>query len=184
MRRVLVASSLAGAAALAGVFAFRSAPAKPGDNQPPVAEPTAKAAGPALPVSQVALFSSGVGYFQRDGQIDGTCRVDMTFQTQDINDLLKSLVLQDLGGGHVNAVSYDSQAPVEKTLRSFAINLHGNPTFGQILGQARGEKVEAVLGTAQAGQPNNLVGVVMGGERKQETVGKDTIEGDFITLWC
>src|SRR6202042_1328924 len=65
MRRSLVASSLVGAAALASIFAFRSAPAKPGDNQPRVAEPTAKAAGPALPVSQVALFSSGVGYFQR-----------------------------------------------------------------------------------------------------------------------
>ncbi len=184
MRRPLIATSLAGAAALAGVFALKStAPAKPGEQDQPIDAP-AKAAGPALPVSQVVLFSSGVGYFQRDGQVDGTARVDLSFQTQDINDLLKSLVLQDLGGGHVNAVSYDSQAPVEKTLRSFAINLHGNPTFANILGQARGEKVEAVLGQAQAGQPNNLVGVVMGVERKKEVVGKDTIEGEFITLWC
>ena len=65
--------------------------------------------------------------------------------SQDINDLLKSLVLQDLGGGQVGAVSYDSQAPIEKTLQSFAIDLTANPTLGQILDQARGEKVEIVL---------------------------------------
>jgi hypothetical protein len=148
------------------------------------ATPAAKEGAVALPISQVALFSSGVGYFQRDGQVDGSCRVDLSFQTQDVNDLLKSLVLQDLGGGHVNAVSYDSQAPVEKTLRSFAINLHGNPTFGQILGQARGEKVEATLGTTPGGQPNSMVGVVMGLEQKREAVGKDVVEGEFLTLWC
>jgi hypothetical protein len=184
MRRSLITAGAAGTLALGTglTLHFTASQAIPNPQLP--SDPPAKAAGPALPVSQVVLFSSGVGYFQRDGQVDGTARVDLSFQTQDINDLLKSLVLQDLGGGHVNAVSYDSQAPVEKTLRSFAINLHGNPTFANILSQARGEKVEAVLGQAQAGQPNNLVGVVMGVERKKEVVGKDTIEGDYITLWC
>src|SRR5437660_471245 len=42
-----------------------------------------------LPVAQVVLFSSGVGYFQREGSIDGDQRIDLTFPTQDINDLFK-----------------------------------------------------------------------------------------------
>ena len=54
-----------------------------------------------LPISQVVLFSSGVGYFQREGDVDGNTRVDLSFPVQDINDLIKSMVLQDLGGGHV-----------------------------------------------------------------------------------
>jgi hypothetical protein len=54
----------------------------------------------------VVLFSSGVGYFQREGQIDGDARVDLSFPVQDINDLIKSMVLRDLDGGHVSAVSY------------------------------------------------------------------------------
>jgi len=49
-----------------------------------------------LPIGQVVLFSSGVGYFQREGQIDGDARVDLSFPTQDINDLIKSMVLRDL----------------------------------------------------------------------------------------
>src|SRR4029077_7526277 len=98
-----------------------------------------------LPIGQVVLFSSGVGYFQREGQVEGNARVDLSFPVQDINDLIKSMVLRDLDGGHISAVSYDSNAPVEKTLKSFAINLASNPGFGAILDQARGEKVEVVL---------------------------------------
>src|SRR6202030_3181069 len=121
-----------------------------------------------LPIGQVVLFSSGVGYFQREGQIDGDARVDLSFPTQDINDLIKSMVLRDLDGGHVSAVSYDSNAPVEKTLQSFAVNLSANPTFGQVLNQARGEKVEVVLQQANAAQPGTMTGAIMGVEQKQE----------------
>src|SRR5437588_12605800 len=48
-----------------------------------------------LPVKQVVLYSSGVGYYQREGQVDGSARIDLQFHTTNINDLLKSLVLQD-----------------------------------------------------------------------------------------
>ena len=34
---------------------------------------------------------------------------------------------------------------MERTLKSFAVNLNGNPTFADILNQARGEKIEVVL---------------------------------------
>ena len=72
---------------------------------------------PQLPITQVVLFSSGVGYFQREGEVEGNARVDLTFPVTDINDLLKSMVLQDLDGGHISAVSYDSHDPVERTLQ-------------------------------------------------------------------
>src|SRR5262245_58650216 len=69
-----------------------------------------------LPIGQVVLYSSGVGYFQREGSVEGDARVDLSFPVSDINDLIKSMVLRDLDGGHVSTVSYDSNAPVEKTL--------------------------------------------------------------------
>src|SRR5438046_2100267 len=52
-------------------------------------------AGDTLPIKQVVLFNSGVGYFQREGEIDGDTRIQLSFPVGDINDLLKSLVLQD-----------------------------------------------------------------------------------------
>src|ERR1700722_741341 len=137
-----------------------------------------------LPITQVVLYSSGVGYFLREGSVDGTARIDLAFQAQDINDLLKSMVVQDLDGGHVATVSYDSNAPIEKTLKSFAVNLTGNPTFAQILNQARGEKVEVALTQANANQPATLSGTVVGVERQRVAAGKDTIETEVLNLWC
>jgi hypothetical protein len=184
MRRTLLLASLTGGIALATVLALRApVTAKPGDAAPSEFQ-GAKLSANQLPIAQVVLFSSGVGYFQREGEVQGTSRVDLSFPVQDINDLLKSMVLSDLGGGHVSAVSYDSQAPVDKTLRSFAINLTNNPTFGQILNQARGEKVEAILQQTNANQPGTMTGVIMGVEKKKEAVGKDAVESEFVNLWC
>src|SRR5204863_4264249 len=126
-----------------------------------------------LPIGQVVLFSSGVGYFQREGTIDGTQKIDLTFAAQDINDLIKSMTLRDVDGGHITAVSYDSNVPVERTLQSFAANLASNPSFGAILTQARGEKVEVVLQQTNATQPGTLNGTIIGIEKHQVQVGKD-----------
>jgi hypothetical protein len=185
MRRILVAASVAGVAVLVGaLFLMRPgvSPADPG-RQPPeaaVGKPSAT-----LPIDQVILYSSGVGYFQRAGKVQGNARVDLSFPVQDINDLLKSLVLRDLSGGHITAVSYDSHDPVEKTLKSFALNLNGNPSFGAILEQARGEKVEAVLQQSNTTQSGTLTGVIIGVEQQKQPVGKDAVvEIEFLNLWC
>lgn len=138
-----------------------------------------------LPITRVVLFSSGVGYFQRDGVVSGSSRIDLQFQTDNINDLIKSLVLQDTGGGRVSAVSYDSRDPIEKTLKSFAIDLTTNPSMGQLLGQVRGERVELVTygETGREGQPVNLTGVVVGVQKQRRPVGKDqVIETEVLDL--
>ena len=126
-------------------------------------------------IRTVVLFSSGVGYFQRKGEVDGNCRVDLTFPAHDINDLIKSMVVQD-DKGVVSAVSYDSQDPVERTLRSFAVNLTNNPSLAQLLTQARGERVEVSLLNAGAGAAATLTGSIVGLEQQRQQVGKDTAE--------
>src|SRR5262249_17529398 len=124
------------------------------------------------------------GYFQREGEVEGSTRVDLAFPVQDINDLLKSLVLQDLGGGHISAVGYDSHDPVTKTLQSFAIKLATNPTLAQILDQARGEKVEVTLQPGNPNLPATLNGTVIGMERQRQPVGKEVVDMEMLNLWC
>jgi hypothetical protein len=191
MKRALMVVLTLGAAtaAVAGFFALR--PASSAANPVKASEGTAARVAAAtpeasvqLPIGQVVLFSSGVGYFQREGAIEGDARVDLSFPTQDINDLIKSMVLRDLDGGHVSAVSYDSNAPVEKTLQSFAVNLSANPTFGQVLNQARGEKVEVVLQQSNAAQPGTMTGSIMGVEQKQESADKAVVTVEQLNLWC
>src|SRR5687768_18028816 len=54
---------------------------------------------PPLPLKRVVMFSSSVGFFEHRGEIEGNQQIEFTFKTADINDLLKSLVVQDRGGG-------------------------------------------------------------------------------------
>lgn len=185
MRRIALGVVAAAAFAAAVLLAVRpgESPAQPGRNDSP--SPAFKPPGPQLPITKVVLFSSGVGFFEREGEVEGNTRVDLTFPVDNINDLLKSMVLQDLGGGHISAVSYDSRDPIEKTLRSFAINLTDNPSFGAILQQARGEKVEVVLQQTAVSQPGILTGVIMGTEKQRQPAGKDAVvEVELVNLWC
>ena len=138
-----------------------------------------------LPITRIVLFTSGVGYFQREGQVDGNARVDLQFHTQDINDLLKSLVVQDTGGGHISAVNYDSRDPVEKTLKSFAINLTSNPSLGDLLGQVRGEQIELVTygEDGKQGQPATLTGAIVGVQKVKKPAGKyQVLDADQLNL--
>jgi hypothetical protein len=152
---------------ISALLVWRSSRAAP---QPPGNEPAAseRRSGQNLPLSQIVLFNSGVGYFQREGAIDGEARVDLQFPAGDVNDLLKSLVLQDLGNGKITAVSYDGQEPIEHTLKTFAIDLTGNPTFGQLLNQARGEKIEVTLQNDNGVATTTITGTVVGMETQTE----------------
>jgi hypothetical protein len=182
MRRVLWIGPLVAVAGVAGILVLRSAsPAEAGrasDANP------ATLPAPELPVSRAVLFSSGVGYFQREGDVEGSTRVNLSFPVGDINDLLKSMVLQDLGGGQITAVNYDSHDPVERTLKSFAVNLTANPTFAQLLDQARGEKVDVLLQQSDVTQAGTLNGTVVGTERTQQKVKDAVATVEMLNLWC
>src|SRR5262245_8883912 len=65
-----------------------------------------------LPLSGVILYSSGVGYFERRGEVDGEAQINLSFKVDDVNDLLKSMVVQDFNGGHISAVTYGSRDPI------------------------------------------------------------------------
>src|SRR4051794_16211803 len=110
MRTWLLAGFVAGLAAVGAALLFVpfSAAAKPdaprGGEEPRAAQ---------LPIRRVVLFSSGVAHYLREGKVAGDARVDLQFPVSDINDLIKSMVVRDLDGGHVAAVGYDSSAPVE-----------------------------------------------------------------------
>jgi hypothetical protein len=132
-----------------------------------------------LPLSKIVLYSSGVGYFQHDGIVNNRVQLDLRLHASQINDMLKSLVVQDFGGGRISTVTYGSRDPVTKTLGSFGINLNGNPTLGQILTQVRGEPVEVTA-------PNPIVGTLLGVEKKTESIVEGSqhrvIEQEYITL--
>jgi hypothetical protein len=182
MRRNLIIAAAALVVLAAGSLLFRtSSTARHADRAAKAEEPPA---GGQLSIGQVVLFSSGVGYFQREGTVDGDARVDLSFPVTDVNDLIKSMVLRDLDGGAISAVSIDSSAPTERTLRSFAIDLTRNPTLSDILNQARGEKVEVALANAAVGGAGVLNGTIVGVEHQKQAINKEPVEVAVLNLWC
>jgi hypothetical protein len=130
----------------------------------------------ALPLKEVTLYSSGLGFFQRAGEVEGKATVELSFKTDDVNDLLKSMVVQDFDGGQVSTVTYSSRDPLAKTLKSFAIDLASNPGLGGLLGQLRGDEVEVL-------RPTPLRGTVMGVETKTEPVGDSaTVDREYLVM--
>src|SRR5205823_1690891 len=111
-----------------------------------------------VPVRQVVLFSSGVGYFEHFGTVAGDGSTQLNFKTQQINDILKSLVLQDIDGGKVGVVTYPSQDPVAKTLKSFQVDITANPSLADLLNQLRGAHIKA-SGTQGTTYDGTILGV-------------------------
>jgi hypothetical protein len=117
---------------------------------------TAKDEATELKVTRVAIFSSGVAYYECDAAVTDNACAELKFRTGQINDILKSLVVQDLDGGSIGAVGYASMAPVSKALESFTVNLADNLTLEQLLDQLRGEPIEIIGPRAVKG---TIVGV-------------------------
>jgi hypothetical protein len=127
-----------------------------------------------IPVRKVVLFSSGVGYFEHIGMISGNSSTELRFKTHQINDILKSLVLQDLDGGKVGTVVYPSQDPLAKTLRSFQVDLSTNPSLAELLTQIRGSQVKVTI------QAEELQGTILGLENKQKMLSD---KEQIVDVW-
>ena len=130
----------------------------------------------ALPLEKVVLFTSGVGFFQHGGGVTDDATVEMSFKTEQINDLLKSMVVEDLGGGTVASVGYASRDPLARTLETFAVDLTDEPSIGRLLGRLRGARIEL-----EAAPPAS--GTIVGVEKRSVPAGDDgVVEREYITI--
>src|SRR5438309_8077684 len=71
----------------------------------------AKTTTQTLPIRRVTLYSNGVAYIERRGTVNGHAEIDLSFKQSQVDDVLKSMVVLDLGQGRIGAVSYNSSAP-------------------------------------------------------------------------
>ncbi len=103
-----------------------------------------------LPVTRVILYKNGVGYFEHAGHVRDSQDVNVDFTTAQLNDVLKSLTVLDLGKGRITGVSYNSNAPLERRLGSLHLPVGENPTTAQFLDALRGARLEVHSGSESA----------------------------------
>ncbi|MCA9413654.1 MAG: hypothetical protein KC944_20730, partial [Candidatus Omnitrophica bacterium] len=123
-----------------------------------------------LPIKRVELFRSGVGYFEHLGKVEGDRTVELRFKTDQVNDVLKSLLLMDMDGGEIGAVVYPSKDPLSKIMQSFQVDLSGDPSVRELLTQVRGTEVRIVSNAEE------YVGKVVGIESRQKAEGETVLE--------
>ena len=99
--------------------------------------------------------------------------MDLTFPESDINDLLKSMVLEDFNDGRIAAVSATTAASRSRAPSPrFAINLNGQPDLRRHRqpDARRAGRSRRVSPTA-ANQPGKLTGTIVGVEKQKVPAG-------------
>jgi hypothetical protein len=117
---------------------------------PPIA--TGRVNTQTLPIRRVILYSNGVAYIERRGTISGHAEISLSFKQSQVDDVLKSMVVLDLGQGRIGAVSYNSSAPPSTRMAEipFAISSAtdgNNGGLAGVLSQLQGARVIVATGT-------------------------------------
>jgi hypothetical protein len=110
-----------------------------------------------MPITRVVLYKHGVGYFEREGPVAGDESIVLTFKQSEVSDVLKSLIVLDLGGGHVASVSYDSTKPIEELLAEVAISIPEKNGLAGLIPQLKGARVRI---SQTAAEP--VEGIILG----------------------
>src|SRR5579872_1355425 len=100
-----------------------------------------------LPVTEVTLYKHGVGFFVRSGALAAGQSARLDFDASEMNDVLKSLTIQERGGGKISGLRYDAMDPLSHTLAQFPFKLDGAQPLSAMLDQLRGSRIELKLGT-------------------------------------
>src|SRR5258707_6117331 len=115
----------------------------------------------ALPVGRVILYSNGVAYIERRGTVNGHGEVSLSFKQSQVDDVLKSMVVLDVGQGRIGAVSYNSSAPRSARLADipFSINAGSGNNLSRRLVGVFGQRQNApgLRATAKRTAPRSVL---------------------------
>ncbi|HEY3999186.1 MAG TPA: hypothetical protein VGO93_09995 [Candidatus Xenobia bacterium] len=129
-----------------------------------------------LPIKRIVLYKHGVGYFERQGEVEDDAAVDLHFKAAEMNDVLKSLTVLDMTSGLISSISYESTRPLEKQLDDIAIRLEDRQVLVSFLGQIKGAGVRLEIGSRQ------IEGVVTGIQKVTSLQGDHAVENHHLVV--
>lgn len=125
-----------------------------------------------LPIRRVSLYSNGVAYIERRGIVSGDAEINLSFKQSQVDDVLKSMVVLDLGQGRIGAVSYNSSAPPSAKMAEIPFSVDAetsgaNGGIAGVLAQLQGAKVSVASNGGAA------IGSILTVERRDVPGDKD-----------
>jgi hypothetical protein len=130
-----------------------------------------------LALKRVMLSSGGMGYFEYEATIDGDATLKLTVSLQQVDDVLKSLVVYDDKGG-VGGLSLPGREPLAQAFKDLPFDQESLSSPSQLLATLKGAQVTVGGGRSVSGR---IVSV------QEETIslgeGKGTTTRTRVTLF-
>ena len=122
-----------------------------------------------LPIRRVTLYSNGMVYIERRGTVSGNAEINLSFKQSQVDDVLKSMVVLDLGQGRIGAVSYNSSVPAGARTAEIPFNIESatednSGGLAGVLSQLQGAKVIVATDKGTA------TGAILNIEKQRKTV--------------
>ncbi len=95
-----------------------------------------------LPVRHVVLYKHGIGFFERAGTLGAGEEARIDFKTSDMNDVLKSLIVNEGAGNRVLGIRYDSNESLQQRLEKFPFVIGDGQLLSAFLDGLKGAKIE------------------------------------------
>src|SRR5438045_677250 len=139
-----------------------------------------------LKFTKVTLYKHGVGYFERESSVDGDATLSLTFKQAEVSDVLKSLTVLDLDGGHIASVSYDSTKPLEQLLAEVALSIPDQGSLVGLLPQLKGARlsIRPSSRSMTMSGPNNgdVEGALLGVDSVERQTSDGIIRSCLVSL--
>lgn len=130
-----------------------------------------------VPLTKVTLYKHGIGYFERRGKVDAPGFVELQCGPDEIDDMLKSLLILKKNGGQVSTVTYESAKPLHERLGEFGFDLKDSQNLTDLIGQLKGTPVGIKLGGKE------LSGRVVGMDTTNRVVENSVVEERFLLIY-
>ena len=108
-----------------------------------VSAPAASDEDGALTLRRVMLSTGGVGYFEYEAVVDGEADLSLEIRLDQVDDVLKSLVVYDDSGG-IGEVSLPGREPLREAFRGLPFGAEALSSPVALLNALRGSRVESV----------------------------------------
>ncbi|MDW8215050.1 MAG: hypothetical protein RMJ55_15960 [Roseiflexaceae bacterium] len=120
---------------------------------------------PDLPIRRMLMYRHGVGYFERRGSVAGT-ELRLMFPRDAMDDILKSLIVLDLGEGQVLGIDIETPEDRAKQIERGSIHLSDTRSLLDLLRDLRGRRVRLWIES----------------ERRHGETGEETLEGAVVGI--
>lgn len=129
-----------------------------------------------LALKRVMLSSGGLGYFEYEAAVEGDATLKLTVSLDQVDDVLKSLVVYDDKGG-VGGLSLPGKEPLRQTFKDMPFDQSALESPANLLGALKGAQISV-------GGPRAISGRIVSVEEETQTLndGKTTIKRTRVAL--